>query len=86
MDPVTAAKLELYTAMRDQGVTKCAVAERLGLSDSTVGRLTDPDHRSHIGLVSMALRSVGRGLVIEGCASPGLGSGMVPGPVRGSGV
>ncbi len=34
--PVTAAKLELYTAMRDRGVTKRALAERLGLSDTTV--------------------------------------------------
>ena len=86
VDPVTAAKLELYTAMRDQGVTKRALAKRLGLSDTTVGRLTDPDHRSHIGLVSKALRAVGRGLVIEGRASPGFRPGTVPSPVLGSGM
>ncbi len=80
VDPVTAAKLELYTAMRDQGVTERALAKRLGLSDTTAGRLTDPDHRSHIGLVSKALRSVGRGLVIEGRAGPG----RVPSSVLGS--
>ena len=70
VDPVTAAKLELYTAMRDQGITKRALAERLGLSDTTVGRLTDPDRRSRIDHVSSALRALGQDLVIEGRAMP----------------
>ena len=70
VDPVTAAKLELYSAMRDQGVSKRTLAERLGLSDTTVGRLTDPGHHSRISLVAKALRVVGRGLVIEGRADP----------------
>ena len=70
VDPVTAAKLELYSTMRERGVTKRALAKRLGLSDTTVGRLTDPGHRSHIGLVARALQAVGRGLVIEGRANP----------------
>ena len=74
VDPVTAAKLELYSAMRDQGITKRALAQRLGLSDTTVGRLTDPDRRSRIDHVARALREVGRGLVIEGRTSPGLGT------------
>lgn len=69
VDPVTAAKLELYCAMRNQGITKRALADRLGLSDTTVGRLTDPDHRSHIGLIAKALRSVGRDLIVEGRAA-----------------
>ena len=68
---MTAAKLELYSAMREQEVTKSALAERLGLSDTTVGRLTDPSHRSHIGSVARALQAVGRCLVIEGRANPG---------------
>ena len=67
--PVAAAKLELYTAMRDQGMTKRALAQRMGLSGTTIGRLTDPDHRSHIDLVVNALRAVGRGLVVEGRAA-----------------
>ncbi|MDE0125327.1 MAG: type II toxin-antitoxin system HicB family antitoxin [Bryobacterales bacterium] len=70
VNPIAAAKLELYSAMRDQGITKRALAERLGLSDTTVGRLTDPDHRSHIRQVTRALRSVGRNPVIEGRADP----------------
>ena len=62
--PVVAAKLALYTAMREQGITKVALAARLGLSESVVRRLLDPDHRSHIGQVEKALRAVGRTLVV----------------------
>ena len=65
VDPVTAAKLELYTAMRMQGVSKRALAERLGLSAAAVGRLTDPGNNSRIGHLAHALRVVGRELVIE---------------------
>ena len=70
VDPLTAAKLELYSAVRDQGITRHALVERLGLSDTTVGRLTNPDRRSRIDHVPRALRAVGPGLVIEGRASP----------------
>jgi len=62
--PIVAAKLALYTAMRAQGITKVALAARLGLSESVVRRLLDPDHRSHIGQVEKALRAVGRTLVV----------------------
>ena len=62
--PIVAAKLALYTAMREQGITKVALAARLGLSESVVRRLLDPDHRSHIGQVEKALSAVGRTLVI----------------------
>ena len=62
--PIVAAKLALYTAMRRQGITKVALAERLGLSESAVRKLCDPDHRSHISNVEDALRAVGRSLVV----------------------
>ena len=61
---IVAAKLALYTAMRRQGMTNVALAERLGLSESAVRRLIDPHHRSHSGSVQAALRAVGRGLVV----------------------
>ena len=64
VSPVVAAKLALYTAMRRQGITKTALAKRLGLSESAVRKLVDPDHRSHISSVEAALRAVGRGLVV----------------------
>ena len=63
--PIVAAKLALYTAMRTQGITKVALAARLGLSESAVRKLVNPDHRSHISSVERALRAVGRTLVVE---------------------
>lgn len=63
--PVVAAKLALYQAMRDQNVTKVALASRLGLTEGAVRKLLDPDHRSHIGHVETALRLLGRTLILE---------------------
>lgn len=61
---IVAAKLALYTAMRRQSITNVALAKRLGLSESAVRRLVNPNHRSHISSVEAALRAVGRGLVV----------------------
>lgn len=63
--PVVAAKLALYSAMRKQGITKVELAKRLGVSESAVRKLTNPDHRSHISLVQKALKSVGQSLRVE---------------------
>ena len=62
---VVAAKLALYTAMRAQRVTNVELAGRLGVSESAVRKLTNPDHRSHMSQVQKALRAVGRNLKVE---------------------
>ena len=62
---IVAAKLTLYTAMREQGLTNVALAARLGLSEGAVRRLVNPLHRSHISQVEKALKAVGRSLVVE---------------------
>ncbi|MDE2875487.1 MAG: type II toxin-antitoxin system HicB family antitoxin [Gemmatimonadota bacterium] len=62
---VVAAKLALYTAMREQGMTKVGLARLLGLSEGAVRKLVNPNHRSHIRQVEKALRKVGRRLVVE---------------------
>ena len=62
---VAAAKLALYSAMRAQRITKVELADRLGVSESAVRKLTNPDHRSHMGQVQKALRAVGRSLKVE---------------------
>ena len=67
-----AAKLALYTAMKEQGITKVELARRLGVSESAVRKLTNPDHRSHVSLVQEALRSVGRKLNVEVTAGQGV--------------
>ena len=63
--PIVAAKLALYTAMREQGVTNVALANRLSLQENAVRRLLDPGHRSHITSVEKALAVLGRALVVE---------------------
>ena len=63
--PIVAAKLALYAAMREQGVTNVALAVRLGVQENAVRRLLDPGHRSHITSVEKALEAVGRSLVVE---------------------
>ncbi len=62
---VVAAKLALYAAMRAERITKVELANRLGLSESAVRKLANPDHRSHISQVQKALRAVGRSLTVE---------------------
>ena len=62
---VVAAKLALYSAMRVQHITKVELADRLGVSESAVRKLTNPDHRSHMSQVQKALRVVGRSLKVE---------------------
>ena len=62
---VVAAKLALYTAMREQGMTKVGLARLMGLSEGAVRKLVNPSHRSHIRQVEKALRKLGRRLVVE---------------------
>ena len=63
--PVVAAKLALYSAMREQGITKVELAKRLGVSESAVRKLTNPDHHSLMSRVEKALKAVGLSLRVE---------------------
>ena len=63
--PVLAAKLALYSTMRAHRITKVELADRLGVSESAVRKLTNPDHRSHMSQVQKALRAVELGLTSE---------------------
>ena len=65
LPPLVAAKLALYEAMREKGLSQVALAERLGVSEAVVRRLLDLDHRSHIGEVEKALALLGKRLVVE---------------------
>ncbi|MYD51453.1 MAG: hypothetical protein F4W93_08215 [Dehalococcoidia bacterium] len=42
-----------------------APVAKLGIYESIVRRIVDPNHRSHISQVEKALQAVGRSLVIE---------------------
>ncbi|MDT8439355.1 MAG: type II toxin-antitoxin system HicB family antitoxin [Wenzhouxiangellaceae bacterium] len=63
--PLVAAKLALHAAMREQDLSKVALAERLGVSEGVVRRLLNPDHASRLDRVVSALAVLGRGLAIE---------------------
>ena len=63
--PVPAAKLALYTAMREQGISEAALGARLGIDVDAVRKLINPDRYTHITRIMEALRAVGRSLIIE---------------------
>lgn len=67
---VVAAKLALYTAMRDQGLSNVGLAARMGLTEGAVRKILNPGHRSHIRHVERALRHVGKRLVVEDGGRP----------------
>ena len=61
---LAAAKIALYRAMRERGLSNAALARRLGTVEGAVRRLIDLDHRSHIGQVEIALHALGQRLVV----------------------
>ena len=61
---LVAAKLALYEAMREQGISKSELARRLVVSETVVRRLVDPDHASRIEKLQEALAVLGRQLVV----------------------
>ena len=60
VQPLIAAQLDLYTAMRDQGISRAELAERLGISEQDAASLLHLDYRTPIGRVLEALEAVGR--------------------------
>ena len=67
--PIVAAKLALYSAMREQGLTHVALANRLGLQEKAVRRFLDPGYRSPMASVEKALGAVGRSPIVEESAT-----------------
>jgi antitoxin HicB len=63
--PLVAAKLALHDAMLAEGISNAELARRLNLDEKAVRRLRDPLHRSHIGQIETALRSLGRRLEVR---------------------
>ena len=62
---VLAAKLALYSAMREQCISNGELASRLRISESAVQKLIDPERNSPIAQVQRALRAVGRSVIVE---------------------
>lgn len=65
LEPIPAAKLALYNAMREQGISEAELARRLDTTEPTINKLLVPDRYSHITSVTRALRAVGRSLIVQ---------------------
>lgn len=63
--PMAAAKLAIYQAMRDQGVTQVALARRIGCDPKDVRRLLELAHHSRLDRLEAALAALGKRLVLE---------------------
>jgi antitoxin HicB len=59
------AKLGLYTAMLEAGITKAELARRMGAHRQQVDRLLDICHASRIEHIECALRALGKTLSVE---------------------
>ncbi len=62
---LVAAKLTVYNAMREQGMTRSDLAVRLGFTEKATRKLLDPLYRTHLSQLEKALKVVGRSLVVE---------------------
>ena len=58
-------KVELYRAMRTEGVSTPGLAERLGLQPSAVQRMVDLNHPTPMPQLDAAFRALGKRLGIE---------------------
>ena len=59
VQPVIAAQLDLYTAMREQGISQAELAERLGVSSAAAEKLLSLDYCTPLSQVNQALLAVG---------------------------
>jgi antitoxin HicB len=57
--PLVAAKLALYGAMRDQGVSEAELARRLGVGEQAVRALLHLQRRTYLALLERALAELG---------------------------
>ena len=62
---IVAAKLTLYTAMREQNMSAQDLKAKLDMSEHAIQTLLNPYRFSHISQVERALKAVGRSLIVE---------------------
>ena len=60
-----AAKAALSLAFRASGMTRVALAERLGVDDEVVRRMLDPRHGTSVSRINDALRVLGSEVILE---------------------
>ena len=64
VQPLIAAQLDLYTAIREQEISRAELAARLGICEDDAAELVNLDYRTPIGEVAKALRAVGCELAV----------------------
>ena len=60
-----AGKLALFLAMREQGVSNSELARRLGVRETVVRRMLDPDHETKSEKLQAALDVLGKRIVFS---------------------
>lgn len=59
VQPLIAAQLDLYTAMREQNITTADLARRLGITKKAAAKLLLLDYNTRLGEVNRALAAIG---------------------------
>ena len=59
-----AGKLALYLAMREKGINNSELARRLGVRETVVRRMLDPDHETRSEKLQVALEALGKRIVV----------------------
>ena len=59
-----APKVALYWAMKEAGVSNSELARRLGLRETVVRRMLDPDHASKAEKIQAALEALGKQFLV----------------------
>jgi len=60
-----AGKLALYSAMRQQGISNSELARRLGIRETVIRRMLDPDHATKPEKLQAALAELGQVLAVS---------------------
>jgi antitoxin HicB len=63
--PLGAAKIAIILAMREQGITKAALARMLNCHKPQIDRLVDVDHKTKWPMITHALTVLGRRLIVD---------------------
>jgi len=59
-----AGKLAQYLAMIERGVNNSELARRLGVRETVIGRMLDPDHDTKSEKIQAALEVLGKRIVV----------------------
>lgn len=62
--PGVAAKMAFARAFAKSGLTRVALAKKLGLRETEIRRMLDPDHGTKLDRLDMGMRALGRRLVV----------------------